>query len=65
MRYKIESTGSGAFWTITRLADGATLFLQGDDAANFAREIDSLPDWMTSDDQCDAYADAFVPPVAG
>lgn len=34
-RYKIDSTGNGATFTITRLADGKSVFLQGDDAKTF------------------------------
>lgn len=58
--YKTESTGNGAFWTVTRLADGATLFLQGDEASAFALKIGNTHDACTDDDVCAEYDDVFV-----
>lgn len=60
MRYRIESTGNGAFWTITRLADGATLFLQGDDALAFGKRLESTTESFSDDDVCDECAELFV-----
>ena len=54
-RYKIESLCNGAFWTITRLSDGKSAFLQGDIARCFERELDATYASCTDDDICDAY----------
>lgn len=62
-RYKIESTHNGAFWTITRLEDGATLALQGDDAVTFARCLEATHAGYTEDDVCDEYSDVFRLPT--
>ena len=59
MRYRIESNGSGLTYTITRLADGATLFLQGDAALEFERMTNSTNARYTDDDVCDEYGDQF------
>lgn len=59
-RYLIRSAGNGATFTITRLADAATLSLQGDDAIQFDNELDSTHDRWTDDDVCDQYADLFA-----
>ena len=40
-KYKIESRGHRAFMTITRLADGASVFLQGDDALELGRKLEA------------------------
>ncbi len=58
--YEIESTGNGAFWTVTRLADGAALFMQGDEANAFASKIGNTHDAYTEDDVCVEYDDVFV-----
>lgn len=62
-KYRIEPSGNGLFWTVTRLADGATLFLQGDDAAQFGRWLESTWGGFTDDDVCDKYADQFTVPI--
>lgn len=61
-RYEVRSGGNAAFYLITRLSDGAEVFLQGDDASAF----DCLMDWVDGtddaelqdircDDACSAY----------
>ena len=56
MRYKIETTHNGAFYTITRLADGASIFLQGDDAVLFGDRIEGLPAGSEEEDRvCEDY----------
>ena len=65
MRYKIRSTGNGSSWTITRLDDGATLFLQGDDAVEFARQLDDTTDGFDDAALCDQYEAAFVLAMEG
>ena len=46
MRYRISSLGNGAFLTITRVADGASVFLQGDDARRFRAELTYATPWQ-------------------
>ena len=58
-KYKIESTANGAFYTITRVADGATLHLQGDDAIAFSDSINSTHEKHTDDDACAEYDHVF------
>ena len=60
MRYRILSKGNGAMFDITRLTDGATLFLQGGDAVEFDSELDATTERRTADDVCDDYAELFV-----
>ncbi len=60
LHYKTESTGNGAFWTITRFADGATLFLQGDDASAFVLKLGNTHDVYPDDDVCAEYDEVFV-----
>ena len=60
MRYQIDSTGNGAFWTIKRLSDGATLFLQGDDAVLFDKLLECTTDAYCDDALCDEYASLFA-----
>lgn len=51
-RYKVETQGNGAFVTLTRKADNASVFIQGEDAAIFLDDIDCGPnvanfeDWL-------------------
>jgi hypothetical protein len=40
-RYMIQSAGSGAFFTVTRQSDQASVFLQGGDAIEFGSEIEA------------------------
>ena len=54
-RYQIDSTGNGAFFTITRLTDGATVFFQGDDAVQFGVYLSYTNDHYTDDDLCASY----------
>lgn len=58
-RYKIESTGNGASFTVARLADGALLTFAGDDAIQFDDELDGTHDRWTDDDVCDQYSELF------
>lgn len=55
MRYKITSSGNGAFWTITRLADCASVTLQGDDAVTFSELLDATTESYTDDDLAAEY----------
>lgn len=61
-RYEVRSSHNAAFYLITRLADSASVFLQGDDAVAF----DCMMDWVDAtddaglqdvrlDDACSAY----------
>lgn len=60
-RYKIESTGNGLYYTITRLADGKTLFLQGDDANAFGDLIEGMAVGSPNEDNvCDEYSEQFA-----
>ena len=59
-RYEIKSQASRAFYTITRLSDGASVFLQGDDAGYFRDDLLMIDrGFGTSayleDDLCDEY----------
>lgn len=58
-RYHINSTGNGALVCIERLSDGASLFLQGDDAARFVAETEHTGGACSEDDVCEQYAPAF------
>lgn len=58
-KYKIESNGNHAFFTITRRSDGASVSLQGDDAFEFSRRIDHTNDRYTDDDVCAEYDSAM------
>lgn len=40
--YKVETQGNGLFVTITSKDDGATAFLQGDDAAEFLAVLEPM-----------------------
>jgi hypothetical protein len=57
-RYRIEMQSNIPTFLVTRLADGAELFLQGDDAIRFDCELDAA--WQ-QDDVCDEYAEQFAP----
>jgi hypothetical protein len=59
-RYSIKTDGNGLTAIITRNSDGATAFLQGDDAAILLAELTNADNW-TDDDVCDQYANLFVP----
>jgi hypothetical protein len=59
-QYKIESTGNGAFFTITCTENhihenGDTVFLQGDDANQFSAELDATNDFWDFDAVCEKY----------
>jgi hypothetical protein len=41
-RYKFETQGNGLFATLTRLADGKSVFFQGEDAAEAIDEADNI-----------------------
>ncbi len=64
-KYRVESEGNGARIQVVRLADGASLFLQDDDAALFMEEVG---DWL-SEERAERviqnYEDAFVPAADG
>lgn len=62
-KYRIESSGNGLFWTGPRLADGASIFLQDDDALAFGRLLESTHAGYTDDDVCDEYDACFAAPV--
>ena len=59
MRYRIESCGNGLHWEVTRLSDGATLVLQGDDALRFGRQLEATNAAYTDDDVCSEYDALF------
>lgn len=70
-RFKLESWGGGVFYTLTNLATGYSIHLQGDDAARFEEERERVEEnfqrktddevcaWLW--DQCE-YGLAAVPP---
>lgn len=58
MKYIISCSGTA--YTITRIADGATLFLQGDDALSFGRQLEATHEGYTDDDVCAEYDSVFV-----
>jgi len=64
MKYKIECTGPCGY-TITRLADNTTIFLQGDDAITFSKNLDATTATFTDDDVCATYDDLFKTPHFG
>lgn len=57
-RYKVESTGNWLFVTITRRRDGASVFLQGDEAETFMDQIDDTSVFQL-DDVCSEYDDVM------
>lgn len=61
-RYSIESKGNGAFVTVTRLRDGASVFFQGDDAVTFTAELDATHERWTDDDVCAEYDEVMLLP---
>lgn len=54
-KYRIESTGNGAFFFITRLADDSAIMIQGDDAVIFGRILANTHDKFTDDDLAAEY----------
>lgn len=54
-KYRIVSFGKGAAFTITRVADGKSVSLQGDDAVQFDNELDALRQGMSFDRACEDY----------
>ena len=54
-KYRIESTGNGAFYTLTRLSDGETRFIQDESAAIFGEALDATNSMFTDDDLADEY----------
>lgn len=59
MKYSIESRAWGAFMTIKRLSDGASVFLQGDDAIRFNHELELA---YTDDEAASKYDDVLTAP---
>lgn len=51
----IESYGNGFAYQIVRKADGATVFLQGDDAISLGQELDRTTDRLTDEDVVSQY----------
>ena len=58
-RYYIKSQYNGAFFTIERLSDGASVFMQGDDADEFRWQLECTSDRFTIDDLCAQYDDVM------
>lgn len=59
-RYSVDSMGNGAFVTVTRLTDGASVFMQGDDAVTFREELDAAGEIYTADDVCSEYDEVMT-----
>lgn len=59
-QYLVETQNSGLFVTVTRLADGATLFMQDESAAKFLLEID-IDDTEKRNWAISQYDDLFLP----
>lgn len=60
-RYNVQSEGNGARVLVTRLADMANLFLQGDDAGQFLAELEAAPSGDKSDQVISQFDDVFNP----
>lgn len=54
-RYAIHSGGNGAFFTLVRLSDGATRFLQDGDAVELGKALETTNAKFTDDDVADLY----------
>lgn len=48
--FQIESYGNGLFYEIVRKSDGATEFLQGEDAVRLSQELEQTTERITDDD---------------
>jgi len=59
MKYKIESQFNGTSWLITRTTDNARLFLQGDDALTFGKQLESTSESYSEDDVCEEFSELF------
>ena len=53
--FEIESYGNGFAYQIVRKADGATVFLQGDDAIRLGQELDQTTEGFTDEDVASQY----------
>ena len=57
--YQIETIDNGAFVSVIRCHDGASLWLQGEDAVRFCEELGETTDVFVDDDVCRQYDEAF------
>jgi hypothetical protein len=55
--FEIESYGNGFAFLIVRKADGASAFLQGDDAREFTEQLERTCDYCTNDNVAELYFD--------
>ena len=53
--FEIESHGNGFAYQIVRRADGASVFLQGDDAIRLGQELDQTTERFTDGDVASQY----------
>lgn len=53
--FEIESFGNGFAYRIVRKADGATVFLQGDDALRLGQELDQTTERFADEDMASQY----------
>jgi hypothetical protein len=53
--FGIESCGNGFAYQIVRKADGAAVFLQGDDAIRLGQELDQTTERFTDEDVASQY----------
>lgn len=53
--FEIESYGNGFAYQIIRRVDGATVFLQGDDAIRLGQELDQTAGRFTDEDVASQY----------
>lgn len=53
--FEIESFGKGFAYQLVRKADGAAVFLQGDDAIRLGQELDQTTERMTDEDVVSRY----------
>ncbi|MBX6334734.1 hypothetical protein IRY61_05375 [Candidatus Saccharibacteria bacterium] len=51
-RYCVDSYGNGWAYAITRLEDGASVWLQDSDAVHFAEEMERTNERFTYEDLC-------------
>jgi hypothetical protein len=58
--YEIKSAFNGAQYIIVRLTDGKSVSLQGDDAAQFSRDLDATTHLYTDDDLCAEYDEVMM-----
>jgi hypothetical protein len=62
--YSIESYGNGIVFLLVRISDGASIFLQGDDALRLSDELEQTTEWFSDDDVAEQYFESQLPATA-